>query len=648
MVENGRRERLERRLSAIISADAVGYSRLMNEDEAHTVSAITEHRNLIAGLVARSRGRVVDALGDNVLAEFASVVDALECAVEIQRAVSKGNAGLPPERRLEFRIGLNLGEVVVDQGRIYGSGVNIAARLESLATAGGILISGTVHDQVVNKLDLGFEFLGRKQVKNIETPIPVFRVVWDQAELERFRADGGAGERPASRRRRAAALVCLALVALAGAYLIWGIDWRRTPPAEEARPAPAYEPGPHEPAATPGAALAERPSIAVLPFLNLSGDPAQEYFSDGLTEDLITDLSKVSGLKVIARNSVFVYKGKAVKPEVVGRELKVDFVVEGSVRRSGERVRITAKLVKTSGGSPIWAERYDRAETDIFQLQDEVIGKIIEALRIKLTEAELVAVIRRDTNNLQAFDYALRGQSLSLRFNPEDLAEARRMFQKAIEADPGYASAYVGLGFTYFQAWPLGWSSSQDALAKAEELAKKALAINPDLVEAEVLLGRVYVWSGRHEEALELARKTVQEAPANPNALAFMGHALTVSGQPREALAYLDQAMSLNPTPPVWYRFHQGHALAQLGRMEEAAAALEEVLAKNEGFIPAYWFLTGVYFRLGREDKARETVQRLKRALPGFNLEAARLRLPHRDPEVRRRILGALKRAGLD
>ena len=648
MVRNGERQKLERRLSAIISADAVGYSRMMDEDEAYTVSAITDHRDRISGLVEEYRGRVVDALGDNVLAEFASVVDALECAVEIQRAVSESNAGLTPERRLEFRIGLSLGEVVVDKERIYGSGVNIAARLESLATAGGVLISGAVHDQVANKLDLGFEFLGQKQVKNIDTPIPVFRVVWEEGELERFRAVKKDGAKPSSPKRKAGALVCLALVVLAGIYLLRGIDWRGSEPAGKAEETTASPSGPKDPAPTPGAALVESPSIAVLPFLNMSADPAQEYFSDGLTEDLITNLSKVSGLKVIARNSVFAYKGRAVKPEVVGRELKVGFVVEGSVQRSGDEVRITARLVETGKGSPIWSETYDRAVRDIFDLQDEVIGRIIKALKIELTQAELAVVVRRDTENPQAHDYALQGQYLILRFNREDLAEARRMFELAIEADPGYASAYVGLGFTFFQAWPLGWSSSQEDLDRAQELAQKALELKPDLVEAKVLLGRVFVWSGRHQEALELAREAVQKAPSNPNALAFMGHALTVSGRPEEALAYLDQALSLNPAPPVWYRFHYGHALAQMGRREEAAEALEEVLAKNEGFIPAYWFLTGVYLRLGREDKAKETVKRMKKALPGFDLEAARLRLPHRDPEVRQRILGALKKAGLD
>jgi adenylate cyclase len=359
-------EAFKRKLIAILSADAKDYSRLMGEDEAATVQTITACREAMSRLIQNYRGRVVDSPGDNVLAEFASVVDATECAVKIQEDLKNRNAELHEDRRMDFRIGINLGDVIEDGERIYGDGLNIAARLEGLAEPGGICISGTVYDQVKNKISFDYEFLGDHTVKNIKEPLRVYRVLTGSVQEKEI-----AGEE------------------------------KMTHP------------------------LPEKPSIAVLPFTNMSGDPEQEYFSDGITEDVITDLSKISGLFVIARNSVFTYKDRPVKVQQVSKELGVRYVLEGSVRKAGERVRITAQLVDAASGGHIWADRYDRNLGDIFALQDEVTHKIVTVLAVKLGEEERRRIAQKDTDNLLAYDYFLRGLEFYNRFTKEANTQAR-------------------------------------------------------------------------------------------------------------------------------------------------------------------------------------------------------------------------------
>src|SRR3989441_1650150 len=370
-----------RKLAAILSADVKGYSRLMGEDEIATIRTLTAYRAVMATLIQRHRGRVVDSPGDNLLAEFASVLDAVQCAVEIQQELKVRNADLPAPRKMEFRIGINLGDVIVEGERIYGEGVNIAARLEGLAEAGGICISGTVYDQIENKLALGYKYLGKQVVKNIARPVQVYRVSMEPRAAPLKASKEAEGQPP-------------------GIIRLWPRG--RTEPLKASREAE----GQRQPLQK-GMELPDKPSIAVLPFINLSGDPEQEYFSDGMTEDLITDLSKLSGLFVIARHSVFTYKGKAVKVEQVGRELGVQYVLGGSVRKVDNRVRITAQLVDATTGYHLWAERYDRPLKDIFALQDETIQKIVAALAVKLTEEEQERVWRRYTDNMEAYDYLL-------------------------------------------------------------------------------------------------------------------------------------------------------------------------------------------------------------------------------------------------
>src|SRR5881409_2712627 len=406
---------MEGKLTAILSADVKGYSRLMSEDEEATIRTLTAYREAIATLIAQHRGRVVDSPGDNLLAEFASAVDAVQGAVDIQRELESRNAELPPFRRMRFRIGINLGDVIVEGERLYGDGVNIAARLEGLAEGGGICISGTAYDQIAGKLPFRCESIGEHTVKNIARPVRVYRL----------HPDPGAPVRPASKRRVPGRLVRAVAAAVAVLLLLGAAAWagRRWLAPESA-----------------GLPLPDRPSVAVLPFTNLSQDPTQDYFSDGVTEDLITGLSKVSGLFVIARNSVFTYKSRAVKIREVGRDLGVRYVLEGGVQRSGNRVRITAQLVDATTGYHLWAERYDREVRDIFTLQDEVTQQIVRALAVKVTEAEKARIGRVPTGVLEAYDLVLRGTEERKRATREGNVEARRLFTQALELDPQYAA----------------------------------------------------------------------------------------------------------------------------------------------------------------------------------------------------------------
>src|SRR3954451_5948886 len=380
---------MERRLTAILAADVVGYSRLMGANESGTLAALKAlQTDFIDGKIAEHQGRTVKLTGDGMLVEFPSVVNAVACAADVQRGMRDRNADVPPERRIEFRIGVNLGDVIVEGKDIFGDGVNVAARLESIAKPGGITISGSVRDHVGNRLDLAFEDMGEQTLKNIERPVRVYSV------------------------------------ALTG-------------PA--ARDSQGVTPAPQEQLDR------ERPSIAVLPFTNMSGDPEQEYFSDGITEDIITDLSKISGLSVTARHSAFSYKGKAIKIQQVARELGVTFVIEGSVRKAGSRVRVTGQLVSCADGSHLWADRFDRDLTDIFVIQDEITQAIVEELKVKLLPQEKKLISQAPTDSVEAYTYYLRGRDFSFRYSKRYHELAHRMYSKAVELDPNYARAYAGI-----------------------------------------------------------------------------------------------------------------------------------------------------------------------------------------------------------
>jgi len=612
---------IERKLAAILSADVEGYSRLMGDDEVATVRAITDYREVIASAVAGHGGRVVDAPGDNVLAEFASVVDAVQCAVDIQRALQQRNAELPPSRQMRFRIGINLGDVIVEGERLYGDGVNIAARLESLAEGGGICLSGTAYDQIEGKLPFTCEFAGEHTVKNIARPVRVYRLRLDPS------APATPSPRRGARRVRgvAAAAAVLLLLGAGG----WA-SWRWLTPVESA-----------------GLPLPDKPSVAVLPFTNLSQDPAQEYFSDGVTEDLITGLSKVSGLFVIARNSVFTYKGKPVKIREVGRDLGVRYVLEGGVQRSGNRVRITAQLVDAGTGYHLWAERYDREVTDIFTLQDEVTRQIVRAMAVRLTDAERVRMGRAPTGVLEAYDLVLRGHEERSRTTREGNAEARRLFVKAIDLDPGYAAAYLGLSWTYLQSWQFLWTADRESLERARELAEKASALNDNLAGACHVLGQIYLWMKEHDRALAQVERGIALAPNDADGYETKAEILGWSGKGEESLATIRHAMRLNPHYRFFYLWTLGHGYYLIERRQEALDAFAKLLDANPNFVPAYAYRAVLFSELGRIKEAREAWGKASELSPGASMASLRERIPYKRPADLDRLLSAAHRAGM-
>ena len=457
---------MERKLTAILCADVYGYSRLMGGDEEATLATLTAHRKIIDNLIERHHGRFVNSAGDSVLAEFASVVEAVNGAVDVQTKLKAENAKLPPERRMEFRIGVNLGDVMVEGDQIYGDGINVAARLESLAAPGGICISGKVHEEVRSKLPLGYEDLGEQTVKNIAHPVHVWRVLSNGTTPHRET------RRNPRRYWRGGVLSSTGLAIVVGTIvLVQHVSLK--PPRTHASIPPQEKP------ALP---LPSIPSIAVLPFTNLSGDPNQEYFSDGIADQLIGDLSRLPGLFVIARNSSFGYKGKPIKEQEIGRELGVKYVLEGSVRKAADQVRIGVELVDASTGTEMWTQRYDRPLADIFAMQDEIVGKVVTTLGLVLKLEEMNAPHwgkSQPTTNLEAFDDMLRASQYFNRFSKDDNAKARRWIEKAIELDPTYANAYAFLSATYKMAVLFQWSENPQAdLARSYELARKALALD--------------------------------------------------------------------------------------------------------------------------------------------------------------------------
>jgi adenylate cyclase len=538
---------VERKLAAIFSTDVKGYSRLMGDDEVATIHTLTAYREVMATLIQQHRGRVVDSPGDNLLAEFPSVVEAVQCAVAIQRELRVRNAELPPSRRMEFRIGLNLGDVITEGERIYGDGVNIAARLEGLAEAGGLCISGTVYDQIKTKLALGYEDLGAQAVKNITEPVRVYRVQLEPGAAvpalreQEEKAVGEAG-RPLPQQEGAARRVLalswrksvLALVGLllllSGGVTVWHLAFRPPSPSSMV---PAEK--------APTVALPETPSIVVLPFVNLSSDPEQEYFSDGITEDLTSRLSKLAGLRVISRNSAFTYKGKAVKVQDVSQELGVRYVLEGSVRKAGDQVRITAQLIDATTDQHLWAERYDRPLTDIFALQDALVHKMVTTLQLQLSVREYGILVRKTRENLEAYDAFLRGLTYFYRNTREANAQARQTFEHAVALDPTYAEAYAFLGSTYRMEWAGRWSQDPQVLERAIELAQKALALDDTQSWAYVVLSWIYLDKRQLEPALAEMERAIALEPSHAHSYAVRGQILLFMGRLEEALRSVER-----------------------------------------------------------------------------------------------------------
>jgi len=626
-------ENFRRKLAAILSADVKGYSRLMGDDEASTVRTLTAYREIMAALVRQYSGRVVDSAGDNMLAEFSSVVDAVQCAVDIQEELKARNAEVPENRKMEFRMGINLGDVVEDGDRIYGDGVNVAARLEGLAEEGGICISGTAFDQVENKLSLGYESLGEQVVKNIEKPVRVYRVLMDPEASGKL-----IGERGTSPRRwhRVALAVMAVLAAGAVAFTIRSFYLRSFPPSEELG------------TEAPALGLPDKPSIAILPFVNMTEDPKQEYFSDGVTEEIITGLSKVPQLFVIARNSTFTYKGKPVKLRQVGRELGVRYVLEGSVRKAGERVRISAQLIDANTGHHLWAERYDRNLRDIFSIQDEITKNIITALQVELRDGEEARVYGRGTDNLDAYLKFLQGREHSNHFNREGNILARQMYEEAVDLDPEYAVAYLRLSATHLMDLIYGSSKSpQWSLKQAEELTKKALALDDSLAEAYSFLGRIYLTKRQYEKAISEGERAVELDPNSAFAHAALAFTFHYAGRIEESIGLYKKAIRLNPIPQSWYLTGLASSYRIMGRYGEAIALFENVLHSNSDHLLAHMGLASVYGLLGREEEARAEAKEVLRIDPRFSLDHLSSSLLYKNRVDTEHFIDSLRKAGL-
>ena len=576
----------KRKLTAILSADVKGYSRLMADDEEATVRAITAYREVMTRLIKEHRGRVVDAKGDNMLADFASVVDAVRCAVGVQKELKERNSDLPEHRRMEFRIGINLGDVIEEEGTIYGDGVNVAARLEGLAEGGGICISGIAFDQVKNKLKLGYEYLGEHSVKNIAEPVRVYRV-----RMEGVDSGGEMGK---------------------------------------------------------ALSLPDKPSIAVLPFVNMSGDPEQEYFSDGITEEIITALSKTPRLFVIARNSTFTYKGKPVKVQEVGRELGVKYVLEGSVRKAADRVRITAQLVDAQTGHHLWADRYDRELKEIFALQDEITLKILIAMQVKLTEGDQASLYGKGTNNLEAYLKFLQGRQYLENLNRENNALAQQTLGEAIVLDPGYGEAYTYLAVTHLLVTVLGLSKSPgDDLANAIDLAQKAIALDDSEANPHSILGFLLAVKGEYEKGVTEAERAVDLNPNSADAHARLAMTLNFSGRREEAIASFKQAIRLNPIPPAYYLYNMCLVYAMEERYEEAIMVGEKAVRREPDNVLARILLAASYSLAGQAEEARGEAAEVIRISPKFSLEYASKTWPFRNQANKNRVLEALRKAGL-
>ena len=581
---------MERRLTAILAADVVGYSRLIGENEAATLDALKSLRTeFIDPKIAEHQGRIVKLTGDGLLVEFPSVVSAVACAADLQQGMRARNAGTSQERRIEFRIGVNLGDVIVEGGDIFGDGVNVAARLESIAPVGGITVSQSVRDHVGNRLGLTFEDMGERRLKNIEKPIRVYTI---------------ALETPSG---------------------------RDTGRAASAHPE-------------------EKPSIAVLPFINMSGDPEQEYFSDGITEDIITDLSKVSGLFVVARNTVFTYKGKTVEVPEVAKRLGVNFVLEGSVRKAGSRVRVTGQLIHGKHGGHIWADRYDRDLTDIFAIQDEITHAIVEQLKVKLMPQEKKNIAEAPTDNVEAYTYYLRGRQFIQRASKSNYQLARRMFAKAVELDPSYARAYAGIAdcdsflslhYHFEVSIESILATSDKALALDDRVAEahasrglalalgkhygdesiqefeKAIALDPNSFEAHYFYGRACVTQGKLERAAVLFEKAAENKPDDYQAFAMLNHVYRSLGRQRDsddaARKCVERAKNELSAHPENARaaYLGGIALASVGEKDQAREWASRALLIDPDDVLTQYNVACIHSLLGDVEQAFDLLERL-------------------------------------
>ena len=582
------KERVQRRLAAILAADVVGYSRLMGQDETGTLTALKQHRAaLIDPTIAEHRGRIVKLMGDGVLVEFASVVDAVECAVSIQRSMVERNVDTPDSKRITFRIGVNLGDIIIDDDDIYGDGVNVAARLEGLADPDGICISGTVFDQVKDKLDVSFDDLGSREVKNIADPVRAYRVALDRASVT------------------------------------------------------------HSTAPLP---LPDKPSIAVLPFDNMSGDPEQEHFADGITEDLITALSRIRSFFVIARNTTFTYKGRAVDVAKVSRELGVRYVLEGSVRRSGDRIRITAQLIDGTTGNHVWAERYDRDLTDIFDLQDEISQTIAAAIEPELSNAERERALRQPPDNLGAWESYQRGMWHLYRFTEEDTRGALQLFRRAIDGDPRFAPAHVGQSFAHFTNIFLGWTGDREQeIEDTWMAAQAAVACDDKDAAAHWVMGRAFMLRCEFDQSIAELRQAIGINPSYAHAYYNLGWTLALVGKAEDSLVNLERADRLSPHDPLLFAIWgtRSFSLQQLERYDEALTWVEKASRQPNAHEHLFAALAYSFVLCDRTAEAQEVAREILRKTPTYRIQLYAQAFPFQNQTFMATILEAMEKAGL-
>jgi adenylate cyclase len=578
-------QKVTRKLRAILSADVKGYSLLMADDEIHTIETLKKYRSLMSDLITQHSGRVVDNPGDNLLAEFSSAVDAAECAVEVQKKLKKENARYVENNRLEFRIGINIGDVVHDGDRIYGSGVNVAARIEGLADPGGICISRGTYDQIKDKLDLGFDYLGEHEVKNIKDPVWVYRVLLD-------------AESP-------------------------------MPLVEEQLELP------------------DKPSIAVLPFDNMSGDPSQEYFSDGLTEQIINGLCKVSNLFVIGRNSSFAYKGKSIITKQIAKELGVRYILEGSVQRAGDRVRITAQLIDATTDYHMWSETYDRDLDDIFALQDEITMKLIGIMHVQLTFGKQAHSWEMKTN-IHAFDNCMRGWESFYRLTKSDLRQSREILDEAIRLDRAYALPYVISGFSHICDLAFGWSKSPlNSFEQAVKFVEKALALDDSLDLAHGLLGWINLFKRQYDDAIKEGERAIELNTNGAEARALLAFTLTYVEESKKAIGLMRQAFRLNPIPPVHYYTWMGIAYEADGQYDNAIEQCKKAIGLNPYFYSSYFPLIYSCMRVNQIEEAQTYVNEYLKIAPKFSLNLFKSIEPFKSPKRAESYIKLLRKAGL-
>jgi TolB-like protein/Flp pilus assembly protein TadD len=576
-------ERVQRRLAAILAADVVGYSRLMEADEAGTLAALkTRRRDVLGPLVVRHQGRIFKVTGDGLLVEFGSAVNAVQCAIDLQREMAAANKDESQERQIVLRIGVNLGDVMVEGSDLYGEGVNIAARLESIAAPGGIIISGTAHDHIRNKVKVGFDDLGAQSLKNIAEAVRVYRVM----------------DRPSV-----------------------------------AVPVPKTR--------------TDEPSIAVLPFTNMSGDPGQEYFSDGITEDIIAELSRFRSLLVIARHSSFAFKGKAVPVQQIAHELGVEYVLEGSVRRAGKRVRIIAQLIDAQTSAHTWAERLDRDMDDLFAMQDEVTERIVTTIANRLERTEQERAARKRPEAMGSYDYILRARAI-VSETAETNRQSRALYEKALALEPRSMLALTGIAGTYLIDWESRWSDpAVNDLERAHKLARQALLLDGTDYRAHLLLGYIQKSRKQFAAALMHYQQAVALNSNDADGAAFMGNLLIAMGRFSEALEWFQRAVRLNPLHPAWYLYGIGEAHYGAGQYEQAIAPLQAAVNRFSTFITPRRHLAAAYAQMGRLHEASAEMEAVRRLDPSVCLAFYRKRLPYEKAEDLEHYLDGLRKAGL-